>query len=104
MSFIVYVLADPHDRTRYVGITKRKLTRRYSEHLRIARLGGSAPVNRWVDGLLSIGQQPIIKLIARSSVRNGREAERIWIGRLVRRGCQLLNVSGQYEVMVKRRR
>ena len=63
--FKLYILTDPRAplEIRYVGITSRPLSERFSEHLYIARHGGTNHRCCWIRKLLREDIQPQIELI-----------------------------------------
>lgn len=90
----VYVLTDPrtHD-VRYVGVTKRTLSRRLRGHVTEARNSSSKVSHRlnWIRQLKRLGQEPVISHLQDVNDDAWQDAERYWISYFKSVGCDLVN-------------
>jgi predicted GIY-YIG superfamily endonuclease len=89
--YFIYELVDPRDNaTRYVGMTNNPEAR-YKQH--ISQHNGDSPKSRWIQELLTLGLQPLIRILETTeSEAQARDQELHWIGYYVSQGTQLTNL------------
>lgn len=93
---LIYALVDPRDgRVRYVGKTSQTMRRRLKAHMLAAAKGQRREWSaRWVASVMRSGMEP--KAVVLQVVQPGGSwigAERRWIARFKRRGCELTNLT-----------
>jgi group I intron endonuclease len=86
----VYGLSDPRaGEIRYVGVTKQKLSHRYSKHLRDQSNNHKAA---WVKSLKKNGLVPQLHILEICR-RDGKSEEMAWIRKLKSEGHRLVNLT-----------
>lgn len=87
----VYALVDPRDdEVKYIGLAQDPYVR-YKAHANGSQNTSSNARREWVLSLRSSGLKPVMVLLEKVSVREGRQAEETWIQRCERKGARLLN-------------
>ncbi len=90
----MYKLKDPiTNEIRYVGKTKKSLTKRLYEHLTKRNLIPNNHKNNWIKKLLKSQVKPKIELLEIVNENNWIEKEIYWIKYLKSTGCKLTNTS-----------
>jgi len=87
----IYALIDPRDNeVRYIGQTVN-LSQRFRKHLTDKRI--SSRKRAWLDELLLLGKEPIMKVIEQCNKGNAGEREQYWIADYRNLNTDLLNIS-----------
>lgn len=82
MKGFIYSLSDPRDNEiKYIGQTRFNLNKRYNEHLRNCKYGTTKNHNVycWINELLDIKLQPIIKIVEEIDINLLNEREKYWV-------------------------
>lgn len=88
----IYKLICPNAKTvKYVGKTKESLNKRLCKH--IHSRNKKAPVNKWINKLISENQKPIIELIEKVDFNIWENKEKYWIQYYRNINTDLLNIT-----------
>lgn len=93
-SYKIYTLHDPDTLdVRYVGFTRKSLTKRLATHIAAAKFKLSETSHRlnWIRSLLRDCKSPVILLVETVSSENWKERERFWISHFSKTKCRLTN-------------
>jgi len=94
MEIKIYTLNDPiTNEVRYVGKTKKSLTKRLYEHSTKRNLTSNTYKNNWIKKLINLGLRPIIKTIEIVNEDNWIEREMFWIKYYKELGTNLTNAT-----------
>jgi len=94
MNILIYKLIDPRtNEIRYVGKTKKSLTKRLYEHLTKRNLTPKTHKNHWIKQLLNEKLKPKIELIEITDQNNWIEREIFHIKKLRSEGTYLTNLT-----------
>lgn len=93
VAWVVYVICDPRtDVVRYVGTTQKNPNRRFQHHVNTAKSGRShTHCGNWLRSLLSIGVNPLFRIVETGVGAGWSEAEKRWIAKFKKEGVPLTN-------------
>ena len=101
MKTKIYILCEPDGEIRYIGKTYKKLSRRLSQHLTLARSGKKNHRLDWIRSVLSKGYLPKIELIGEVD-GSGSSEEVAWIAYGKQEGWRLVNETEGGEGVIGR--
>jgi hypothetical protein len=93
---VIYGLVDPRtEEIRYIGKTRKSLSRRYSKHIREASDTTRSHKDAWIRQLYYLGLQPTVRVL--EEIPEGEaelnSAERSWIQTFRMAGVNLTNMT-----------
>jgi len=91
-NVIIYTLSDPQSlQIRYVGVTKRVLSKRIREHVRDAKNGIKTHRCNWIRQILQSNKYPFIEIVDQVNECEWEFWEQYWISQFKQWGLSLVN-------------